>query len=155
MYTFTERNNQADVQKFLCRLADRAASKRFSERDERRDDSRTGYSMPVYIARWDGDCFSRDEATIALSRDISSQGIAVVVVGPFHAERLMLAFWVESRPHFALGAVQSDQPIGGGYRRLGIKLVELLEVGDHPCLEELLPLVERLAPVVHATSPNV
>ncbi len=154
MYTFTERKNEADVQKFLCRLADRAATKRFSERYERRDDSRTGYSMPVYVARWDGDRFSKDEATIALSRDISSQGIAVVVVGPFHAERLMLAFWVESQPYFAVGAVQCDQPIGGGYRRLGIKLVELLDVGDHPCLEELLPLVARLAPIVHAAPPN-
>jgi hypothetical protein len=147
MYTFTERQKQTDVQKFLRRLADRSAAKWLAGKYERRTDSRCGQSMPVYMARWDGESFSKDEATIALSRDVSSQGIAVIVVGPFQAERVLIAFWVESRPCFAVGQVHNDTAIGGGYRRLGIELIEILEVGEHPALESLLPLTSRLAPV--------
>ncbi len=147
MYTFTERQKQLDVQKFLCRLADRTTSKGFSNRYERRNEGRTGQSMPVYLARWDGECLSKDEATIGLSRDVSSQGIAVVVVGPFQAKRIVMAFWVESRPCFALGNVQNETFLGGGYRRLGVELIELLDVAEHPALEELMPLTARLAPV--------
>jgi hypothetical protein len=154
MYKFTERQKQADVEKFLRRLADRAASKWMSNRCERRNESRCGQSMPVYMARWDGASFSKEEATIALSRDVSSQGIAVVVVGPFQAKRVVMAFWVESRPCFALGEVHNEAPMGGGYRRLGIELIELLDVADHPSLQELIPLTARLAPMFTAEAAN-
>lgn len=147
MYSFDERNKQADVQKFLRRLADRSTTKWLAGKYERRNDSRCGQSMPVYMARWDGESFSREEATIALSRDVSSQGIAVVVVGPFQAEQVLVGFWVESRPCFAVGQVHNDTALGGGYRRLGIELVEILEVGEHPDLQSLMPLTSRLAPV--------
>src|SRR5579871_6921606 len=113
MYTFTERSKQTEVQKFLRRLADRSVAERHSIEQERRDESRIGQAIPVYMARWDGECFSKEEETIGLSQNVSSQGIAVVVIGPFQATRLILAFCMESRPHFALGEVRSETPVGG------------------------------------------
>jgi hypothetical protein len=84
------------------------------------------------------------EHAIALTKNLSSQGVAIVLPQPFHAEQVIVGFWLEMQPEFILGQVRQNVPLGGGYWQLGLELTERLTPDAIPSRETLVALASRL-----------
>jgi len=106
------------------------------------------------LAPYDGVEVRVDELTHAVTKDVSSQGLALVLPQPFRAEQVVVGFWSESHTHFVSGQVRQNVPLGGGFWQLGVELTALLDLSEHPDIKRLVPLALRLDPLVNRQALN-
>lgn len=144
MFSFTKRNEQTEVQRLIRRLMDASAFSHVRSSDDVRGENRSSFTTPVLITPCEDDAAILDQSVFGITKDWSSQGVAVIAQYPQISKTVVLGILIESRPHFFLGAVRKTAPIGGGFRQLGIEILELLQVDSSAGLGELLPLVAQL-----------
>lgn len=153
MFFFGNSNKQHEVQAYLRRLADLTVPNLPPLEGEVRSDNRLNRTFPILLTPWDGKGPILDEFAIALTKDLSSTGLSVVLPQPFRAEQVLVGFWPSSsqrgldssEPAYLWGDLRQTTDIGGGYWQLGIELLELLENG-HPAKKQLKNLAARLIP---------
>ncbi|HEV2971226.1 MAG TPA: hypothetical protein VGY55_14725 [Pirellulales bacterium] len=144
MFSFSRHKKQLDVQALLRRAIDSSTPNMPPTNGEHRWDSRANRTFPLVLATWNDGQVNMDEATTALTKNLSGQGLTAVHFEPLQAKQLVVGFWLESQAYFVLGEVRHRTRLGGGYWQLGIELGNLLTPGEHPALELLLPMVAGL-----------
>ncbi len=144
MFSFTTRKKHLEVHRLLRRAMDATTPNRPPIEGESRWEERSNRTIPVLLAPYAEGCPCLGEHAIALTKDLSSQGVAIVLPQPFRADEVVIGFWLENRPEFLLGRVRQNAPLGGGYWQLGIELTERLDPSPNPATESLLPLIARL-----------
>ena len=154
MFSFGKRNEQTEVQRLIRRLMDASAFSHVRSSDEARGENRSSFTMPVLITPCEDDAAILDQSVFGITKDWSSQGVAVIAQCLRLPNTVVLGLLLESRPHFLLGQVRTTAPIGGGFWQLGIEITELLKADSSAGLRELLPLVAQLDPQ-HSTSVSV
>ncbi|HEV3417360.1 MAG TPA: hypothetical protein VG056_11115 [Pirellulales bacterium] len=149
MFSFGRHKKQLDVQALLRRAIDASSPNLPRAEGEHRWDSRANRTFPLVLAAWEDGEVNVAGATTALTKNLSSQGLTAVLYEPLQATQLVVGFWLESQAYFVLGEVRHRTPLGGGYWQLGIELGNLLTPGEHPALEQLLPMVAGLMAADH------
>lgn len=144
MFSFATRKKQNEVQRLLRRAMDTTSPNRPPLDGELRGESRSNRTLPVLLVACVDGRPTAEERIIALTKDFSSRGVAVVLPQPFRAEHVLIAFWLEGHPEFVRGQVRQNVPLGGGYWQLGVELTERLSIATSPELGALLPLAARL-----------
>jgi hypothetical protein len=146
MFSFTKRKKQSEIHRFIRRLLDSPRSTIPPVRGEHRWETRSNRTLPVLLAPWDENRPSPEEAAIALTKDLSGQGLALVLCQPFRAEQVVVGFWCEGEPQFVLGCLRQNVPLGGGFWQAGIELNQRLSRAECTALDLLVPLAARLKP---------
>lgn len=148
MFWFNKRDKHFAVHKVIRRLINNSTPGRIPLEGDARWETRSNRTIPVLLVPYDHNEVSVDEAAYALSKNLSSQGLALVLSQPFRAEQVVVAFWSGDEAHFVLGRVRQNVPLGGGFWQLGLEAMELLPPGDSEDLMRLVPLAARLDPSV-------
>jgi len=150
MFTFDDRKQAHEVQSRIRRILDRTVPNFPSELQANRVDDRYNRTLPALLCAWESGAPVTDSCLFVVTRDISSEGIGVVLAQPFRAPQVLLGFWLDeevtSEPWFFLGTSQGLRKIGGGYWTLGIQLTKFARSGCGGELAELAPLAKQLRP---------
>jgi len=144
MFSFTKRSGKIEVQRLLRRIIDASAFSHVPRSDEARGESRSNCMAAALVTPCEKGSLLLDRSVFGITKDWSSQGVAIVAPLAQVSETVVLGILVESEPHFLLGSVRKTTPIGGGFWQLGIELTELLTLDSSAGLRELLPLVAQL-----------
>ena len=135
-----------EVHKLIRRAVDVSSPNHPPSDGELRWENRSNRTMPVLLAPFEGGEPSLHEMTIALTKNLSGQGLALVLHQPFRAESVVVGFWGEGEAEFVLGEVRQNVPLGGGFWQVGLELTERICAADYPALEALVPQAARLVP---------
>ena len=147
MFFTKEKGQQYQPQGYLRRICD-LTSPNLPRLDDSRGDDRHNRTIPVLLTPWENGMPVASEAATALTRDISDRGLSVTLSQAFHAEKVVVGFWLArdqgGGPWFFLGNTRQIVPIGGGFWGLGIEVIQRLNTRSE--VAELLPLIRDLLP---------
>ncbi len=146
MFSFRKRGDQAEVHRLIRRLIDMSCPSLHLTRGESRWEDRSNRTLPVLLVPLSKDGPVAEEAAYAVTKNLSGQGLALVLPQPFWAEGVVIGLWNESEPEFVRGEIRQNVPLGGGFWQLGIELLERLPLATGPQLAPLVPLAARLDP---------
>jgi len=144
MFAFCTRKKYLEVHKLLRRAMDATSPYSMPLMGESRVESRSNRTLPVLLVPCEGSKLVLQDHTIALTKNLSSQGVALVLPQPFRAQEVAIGFWLDDKPQFVMGRVRQMVPLGGGYWQLGVELTERVSPEDDVDVESLLPLMARL-----------
>ena len=146
MFWLASRHKPFAVHKVIRRLINNSSPNTIPLDGDARWEIRCNRTIPVLLAPYDHDELSVSEAAYALTKNLSSQGLALVLPQPFRAEQVVVGFWSGDDAQFVLGHVRQNVPLGGGFWQLGLEAMELLCAHDSPEFKRLIPLAARLDP---------
>ena len=141
MFSFGSRKAQQDVERFLLRVINRSATDRAKVCENRRLESRNSVNYGTWIVPLVSRFPRRDAAIAAITRDVSSSGVAVMTRGLLSAEEVLLSLPSDPTPRLVRAKVCSRDDLGCGWILYNLKVVELLHENRYP---ELLHLDEAL-----------
>lgn len=144
MLSILARKRTLAVHQLLRRAMDATSPNRPPAQGESRWEDRSNRTLPVLLVPYAEGQPSVAEHTIALTKNLSSQGVALVLPQPFRTDQVVIGFWLDDRPEFLVGRVRQNVPLGGGYWQLGVELTERLEPHPSAATEPLVPLTARL-----------
>ncbi|HVA46110.1 MAG TPA: PilZ domain-containing protein [Pirellulales bacterium] len=153
MRWFQHRDKHFDLNRIIRRLINASTPNRIPLQGESRWELRANRTMPVLLVPYDANELSIGEQAYALTKNLSGQGLALVLHQPLRAEQLVVAFWSNDEPHFFAGTVRQSVPLGGGFWQIGVETSKLLSMSDCPDLQRLVPWAARLDPSVHWDAP--
>lgn len=96
MFSFKTRKKQVDVHQLLRRAMDATTPNRPPTQGESRWEDRSNRTIPVLLVPYADEQPVGDEHTIALTKNLSSQGVALVLPQPFRAEQVLIGFWLDA-----------------------------------------------------------
>lgn len=146
MFSFRKRREQVEVHKITRRLINSSCPCLPPLAGESRWENRSNRTIPVLLTPISGGELSLDETATAVTKNLSSQGLALVLHQPFWAEGVVIGFWHSGEPEFVRGEIRQNVPLGGGFWQLGIELTQRVILAEMPELERLVPLTSRLDP---------
>jgi hypothetical protein len=148
MLWFKTRDRQVEIHRVIRRLINTSTPNRVPLQGESRWESRSNRTIPVLLVPYDHNELSASEVVYALTKNLSSQGLALVLHQPLRAEQVVVGIWSNAQAHFVSGKVRQTVVLGGGFWQLGVEMTDLLCVAHMRELVRLLPLAARLDPSV-------
>jgi len=146
MFSFRKHSAQTEVHRLIRRIIDTSTSSIQLVRGDTRWEDRSNRTIPVLLVPIQHGYPTAQEAAFAVTKNLSSQGLALVVHQPFWAEGVVIGLWHESAAEFVRGEIRQNVPLGGGFWQLGVELMERLSTATHPDLAALVPLAANLDP---------
>lgn len=144
MLWFKSRDEHLEIHRVIRRLINASTPNRIPLDGESRWELRSNRTIPVLLVPYDHNELSVGEHAYALTKNLSSQGLALVLHQPFRAEQVVVGFWASDQPHFVSGMVRQSVPLGGGFWQIGVETTELLSTASLPDLARLVPWAARL-----------
>lgn len=148
MLWFQPRDKHMEIHRVIRRLINASTPNRMPLEGESRWELRSNRTIPVLLVPYDHNELSVGELAYALTKNLSSQGLALVLHQPFRAEQLVVCIWSNEQAHFVAAKVRQSVPLGGGFWQIGVEVTELLSPVQFPDLTRLLPWAARLDPSV-------
>jgi len=149
MYSFAKNKKTVDLFPYIRRICDLTTPNLATVTGGRSED-RFNRTIPTLIYPWENGRPSEDECSVCLTSDLADRGVRLVLAQPFHAERAVLGYWIGCEqmrePWFFLGEVRRNQPIGGGFWSVGIKLTEFANEDYQQLLAPLTETASKLLP---------
>lgn len=145
MFSFSERAKVVESQKLLRRIMDASSLNLFHEGSSR-GETRSNRTIPVLLLPYEDGRVVLQKAVYAVSKDLSSQGIALILSEPLHAERVVVGLLVDDRPRFLLGEVRQASAVGGGFWQVGVATTDVFEPTGCDSLSALGLLTDALRP---------
>ena len=128
------RTKQMHAQEFLSRLVEERDVERVPKYGERRSERRTDLSTAVWVIPLDEDCPEIGKAFVAVTRDISSLGMAVVTHRAVLMPEIVICFSGKGQPVFLRARVRGQKDLGLGCFRLSLEVTELVDTEEYPQL---------------------
>lgn len=148
MFSFAQRKKVVDLCPRIRRLCDLTAPNRTTPFLQGRTENRYNRTIPTLLGPWQDNQATADECAVGLTCDISDRGVGLVFSQPFRADSVVVGYWVSSdvmaEPWFFLGNICHNDPIGGGFWKVGIELCEFANANHADSLAALKPLAARL-----------
>lgn len=147
MFSFRCNNKQAAAHRFVRRLIDASTPNLTQGTENERLETRSNRTLPVLLAPLENGRPVISQAAFALTKDLSSQGVALVLPQALPAGDVVVVLWSESDPAFILGRLVQATALGGGFWQLGVELAGLTSLAEMPALQAVVPLAAKLVPV--------
>lgn len=144
MYLFSPRKKQLDVQRLLRRAIDRSLPNKTPTRGDHRREGRSNRTLVVQIVPVVNGVLDVAAATAAITKNLSSDGVGLVVTSPPRAKQLVIGFLLDGQPLQLLGRVQNIVALGGGFHQIGVALKEIVKPDAFPQYVEVCRLIEAL-----------
>jgi hypothetical protein len=152
MYTFTP-TARPQIESRLRRIVDLTVPNFNRQPPEQRFDSRSNRVIPVVICPWQDDKAAADKHMFALTKDISSDSVGIVLPQPLVGEEVVVGFWLGAEtmdePWYFLGHAQAQREIGGGFWTVGVQFTEFLSQSNRDGIVPLAKLAHLLPAPAH------
>ncbi|MCH7688674.1 MAG: PilZ domain-containing protein [Planctomycetes bacterium] len=128
MFGFLTQKRRDDVQRFLNRRMNRSFLPQVS--GSKRRHSRGEFCEVAWVLPYDEEegCAVFDEARVAVTRDISPEGLSILQTSPLNEVRAVIALEGDLEMHFILCRVMHSTPLGYGFFHIGLHPEEFLNV---------------------------
>ena len=148
MFSFTARKKAVEYQRYIRRMIDLTIPNKSNSASTERFQNRHNRAIPVLLCPWARGGPVLSECLIAITKDISDQGIGLILNAPFAAKDVVLGFCLgeeaAAEPWFFRGAAEHNLAIGGGYWLLGIALKDFMNQEYQVELAPLVPMSRKL-----------
>ena len=94
MFSFNRQKKLVTLQKYIRRLADVTSPNLQPMEGESRTNGRQNRVLPTVLIPWEEDAPVVSEATTALTKDVSDDGLGLVLHQPIHAPQVVIGLWV-------------------------------------------------------------
>ena len=74
---------------------------------------------------------------MAVTKEFSNTGVAVVLDRPYQVDEAVLGFRFEGEMTFIRAQAKHRDPMGGKFHQIGFQLLEVVSPGDYPELASL------------------
>jgi hypothetical protein len=148
MLWFQSRDKHVEIHRVIRRLINASTPNRIPLNGESRWELRSNRTIPVLLVPYDDNELSASELAYALTKNLSSRGLALVLHQPFRAEQVVVGIWSHDQAHFVSAIVRQCVSLGGGFWQIGVEATELLSTAQCPDLTRLVPWAARLDPSV-------
>jgi hypothetical protein len=150
MFSFDSRKKKLEVQSRVKRLADLTTPNLGCPSSHDRAEDRCNRTLPVLLCPWEEGGPVEEFCTFALTKDVSSRGLGLIMSQPFRAGEVIVGFWLNveemDEPWYFLGTSQRLQKVGGGYWTLGIEFSEFVGPARARQLASLTARAQQLRP---------
>src|SRR5262245_52250574 len=147
MYTFTP-SARPHVESRLRRIVDLTVPNLSRQTQDERFEGRSNRVIPVLVCPWEADKPVTEQHLFAVTKDLSSDSVGVVLPQPVRADAVVVGFWlgedVMDEPWYFVGVPRSLRKIGGGFWTAGVQFTEVLGSAARHALSPLAPYVARL-----------
>ena len=148
MYNFTP-TPRPQVESRLRRIVDLTVPNLARMTQDERFETRSNRVIPVLVCPWEADKPVTEEHLFALTKDLSSDSVGVVLPQPIRTSSVVVGFWlgadVMDDPWYFLGRPRSLRRLGGGFWTAGVQFTEVLGAAARDALAPLAPLAARLS----------
>ena len=145
MFTFCRDRKQHLVASSLSRIINQSTHELEYTTGDARSKRRYHRSLPVLIGPWVAGEVDLDELTVAITNNISEQGIAVSVPKAWSQTAVLCGFWCETAL-FLRGNVKHRFHLGANFWQIGIELKSKFRFAELPNLEGLNAVSHALEP---------
>lgn len=158
MFSFASRKKVTDLHPYVRRLCDLTAPNLATLLGEggERTENRYNRTIPTLLAPWLHERATREKCMVGLTSDVADRGIGLVLSQPIRADSVVVGYWISRevmpRPWFFLGNLRRNQPIGGGFWKVGIELTEFANADHAENLAVLEPVAAKLLPPTAAST---
>jgi hypothetical protein len=136
MPLFAKRREMA-VQRFLLKFVNNNCSELEALIEGPRLERRVNLTTVVMVIPFERKKPQVGRVFFAITKELATSGVAVVVEQPMEVEEVVLGFRWESGMIFVRGKKKHLNPMGGGFYQLGLHVVEVLQPADYPELASL------------------
>ncbi len=143
MFFFKNRRKRNEVNAFMRRLVD-CTTPAYRHQEELRREQRASRSLPVLLVPFVDGQPDMQLTAFGVTKDLSSQGVAVLTQRPMATDTVAIGFWHEDYCEFIQAETRYRRPVVGGYWQIGLLLQEVLHRGDYRALAHLGDLADRL-----------
>jgi len=124
------------AQKFLARMANQWSMDRVRKLVERRGEQRATLNVGVWVIPMDEVGPNILQAFVALTRDLSSNGLSVITDRTVDAPEFLVGFSGEPEASFLRAKVLCRKGLGLGWLQLGIEVTGMVGKEEYPQLTE-------------------
>lgn len=146
MFSFKKRNTQMEVHRVVRRVMDTSSPNRPPSEGDERWESRSNRTIPILLTPFEDGVALPTRSVFAVTKDLSSQGVAVIADHRPDYEAILVGILVDGEPVFARAAVRQAHPLGGGFWQLGIELLELATLETCGRLDDVARIARYLNP---------
>ena len=136
MPLFTK-NKVSRVKRFVVKLVNNDCPEMKALIEGPRQDTRVNMTVVVMVIPMEGKALQVSQALMAVTKEFSSTGVAVVLDHPRGMDNAVLGFRFEGEMTYIRAKAKHLSPIGGGFFLLGFELEEIIAPGDYPKLQSL------------------
>ena len=136
MKLFT-RDKKRAVQSFILNVVNNNCPELKAMMEGPRLESRVNMVVVLMIVPVESKRLQVGRALTAVTKELSSSGVAVVVDQPHELNEVVLGFRVDGQMTFIRAKAKHLSPMGGGFYQLGFRLTEIVSPSDYPALASL------------------
>lgn len=136
MSLFTK-NKVAPVKSFIIKLVNNNCPELKALIEGPRRDNRVNMTVVVMVIPLEGKVLQVGQSLMAVTKEFSSTGVAVVLDHPRGMDEAVLGFRFEGEMTYIRAQAKHLSPIGGGFYQLGFELEEIVSAGDYPRLKSM------------------
>ena len=135
--TLFARRKERSVQNFILKLINNNCSRLTSNLEGPRMDSRVNLVVVVMIIPLVDRKLQVPGTVMAVTKEFSNTGVAVVLDRPCQMDEAVLGFRFEGEMKFIRAQAKHRSPMGGEFHQFGFQLLEVVSPGDYPELASL------------------
>jgi hypothetical protein len=137
MLLFKKNKSRQEVQRLLTKIINGKSRSLDGLREGPRGELRVDLALVVIVVPSAHGRPDRNEAFATVTREVSSVGMSLVLSERLEAGELFLVLEVEGEMKYVLAEIRHQGPLGAGLWQAGVRLTEILTLGDYPELQPL------------------
>jgi hypothetical protein len=131
------RNKDTKIRGLMLKLANTKCPEMRPQLEDPRFDSRANVTIAVIVIPIENGQIQVARAFKAITKDISSIGMGIILDHPIGLDEAILGFRVGTEMSFARAEAKHLNPLGGGFFQLGFRMWEVISPGDFPELANM------------------
>ncbi len=140
------RKKRLSVHTLLRRAINQSTPGKAPLKGEKRWETRSNRTLVVLVVPVVRREIQVEQATAALTKNISSDGVALVTTAPPGTDRLLIGFLLDGRAVLVRGQVQMLKHLGGGFCQACVELSEILNCDAIAEYDAICERVKQLRP---------
>lgn len=150
MFSFSKNKKTIELSPYIRRICDLTTPNMTSSPELLRVENRYNRAIPTLLCPWVSGRPILDSGIIGVTKDIADHGVGLILTQEFHAEEVLLGFWVShaemEEPWFFVGTPRRCCAVGGGFWTLGVELREFATENHAREVAPLRKIAEKLLP---------
>lgn len=131
------KNKVSRVKSFVVKLVNNDCPELKAMVEGPRQDSRVNMTVVVMVIPLEGKALQVGQALMAVTKEFSATGVAIVLDHPRGMDKAVLGFRFEGEMTYVYAKAKHLNPIGGGFYQLGFELEEIVAPGDYLELQSM------------------
>jgi len=132
-----DKSRQIEVQRLLTKIINAHSRSLDALREGPRSELRVDLALVVIVVPSVNDRPDRSQAFATVTREVSSNGMSLVLSERLDVSDLFLVLEVDREMRYVRGEVRHQGPLGAGLWQAGVQLTEIVTPGDYPELQPL------------------